>query len=125
LDVIVAGQGSERMCAQVAVVVSNLLTEAATEYDLIIVDAPPMLFLSEPIQMACIADGVLVIGRAGQTDQRAVAAVFATLRRVRANILGLVINRADPSLSSTYRYYNSRSNYVLGISDIEAVMRNG
>jgi len=125
LDVIVAGQGSGRMCAQVAVIVSKLLTEAAREYDLIIVDAPPMLFLSEPIQMACIADGVLVIGRAGQTDQRAVAAVFATLRRVRANILGLVINRADPSSSFSYRNYSSRSNYLLGISGAEAVIRNG
>jgi succinoglycan biosynthesis transport protein ExoP len=125
LDVIVAGSASEHMCAQVAVTVSELLAEAALEYDLIIVDAPPMLFLSEPIQMACIADGVLVIGRAGRTDQRAVAAVFAALRRVQANILGLVINRADQHLSSSYRHRNSARKYAVGIPGLQPGLRRG
>ena len=125
LDVVVAGPSSEHMCARVAVKVSELLLEAEAEYDLVIVDAPPMLFLSEPIQMACITDGVLVIGHAGRTDHRSLTTVFSTLRRVRANIIGLVINRADPSLSSSYRHYNSRHNYVLGISDREAAIKNG
>jgi succinoglycan biosynthesis transport protein ExoP len=125
LDVIVAGSASEHMCAQVAVIVSELLAEAALEYDLIIVDAPPMLFLSEPIQMACIVDGVLVIGRAGRTDQRAVAAVFAALRRVQANILGLVINRADPHLSSSYRHRNSAGKYAVGIPGLQPGLRRG
>jgi succinoglycan biosynthesis transport protein ExoP len=125
LDLIVAGSASEHMCAQVAVIVSELLAEAALEYDLIIVDAPPMLFLSEPIQMACIADGVLVIGRAGRTDQRAVAAVFAALRRVQANILGLVINRADQHLSSSYRHRNSARKYEVGIPGLQPGLRRG
>jgi polysaccharide biosynthesis transport protein len=125
LDVIVAGMASEHMCAQVAVIVSELLAEAVLEYDLIIVDSPPMLFLSEPIQMACIADGVLVVGRAGRTDQRAVAAVFAALRRVQANILGLVINRADPHVSSSYKHRNSARRYAVGIPGLHPGMRRG
>jgi succinoglycan biosynthesis transport protein ExoP len=125
LDVIVAGAASEHMCAQVAVIVSELIAEAAREYELIIVDAPPMLFLSEPIQLACIADGVLVVGRAGRTDQRAVAAVFAALRRVRANILGLVINRAEHRLSSSYRHRSAARRYAVGIPGLRADVRRG
>jgi polysaccharide biosynthesis transport protein len=125
LDVVVAGAASEHMCAQVGVVVSELLTEAAMEYDLIIVDAPPMLFLSEPIQLACIADGVLVVGRAGRTDQRAIAAVFAALRRVQANILGLVINRADPRVSSSYRHHRSAGRYAVGIPGLQPGLKRG
>jgi polysaccharide biosynthesis transport protein len=122
LDVVVAGPSSEHLSARVALKVSEILVEAAPEYDLVIVDAPPMLFLSEPIQLACITDGVLVIGHAGRTDQRSIGTVFATLRRVRANIIGLVINRADPTLSSSYRHYNSRHNSVLGVSGHEATI---
>jgi capsular exopolysaccharide synthesis family protein len=125
LDVVVAGPSSEHLCALVAVKVSELLAEAVKEYDLIIVDAPPMLFLSEPIQLACITDGVLVIGHAGQTDQRSVAAVFSTLRRVRANILGLVINRADPSQSATYKYYSSSHRYLIGLAGNQARAKAG
>ncbi len=115
LDVVVAGRSAEHLYARVALKVSELLAEAVKEYDLIIVDGPPMLFLSEPIQLACLADGVLVIGHAGQTDQRSVAAVFSTLRRVRANILGLVINHTDPSLSAHYKYVRSHYKYALGL----------
>lgn len=124
LDVVVAGSSSQHMYGRVAVKVAELLAEAIKEYDLIIVDAPPMLFLAEPIQLACVTDGVLVVGRAGHTDQRSVAAVFATLRRVKANVLGLVINGADPGQSPTYKHYRASRRYMRRPSTGRAAVRS-
>src|SRR5260221_719863 len=42
-----------------------------SEFDLVIVDAPPALGFPEPIQMATAVDGVAVIALAGQTNRKA------------------------------------------------------
>ena len=62
----------------------EMIDEAAADYDLVIVDAPPLLGFAEPLQMATAVDGVLVVARAGRTTRKAVATVLATLNRVRA-----------------------------------------
>ena len=41
------------------------LDEAASEYNLVVLDAPPLLGFAEPLQMATAVDGVIVVARAG------------------------------------------------------------
>jgi succinoglycan biosynthesis transport protein ExoP len=81
-------------------------------YELIIVDAPPMLGLAEPIEIACITDGVLVIGDAHKTNQRAVVNMVMTFERVHAKMLGLVLNRFKPKMSTSYNHYQEYSSYT-------------
>ena len=66
--------------------------------------------------MATAADGVLIVCRAGETKRKAVAAVVTTLQRVRANILGVVLNRVSYNTSEDgesyyghFRYHNYRA----------------
>jgi len=42
----------------------ELIEEAAREYDLVVLDAPPLLGFAEPLQMAMAVDGVIVVARA-------------------------------------------------------------
>ena len=60
---------------------------------------------AEPLQMAAAADGVLVVARAGQTSRKAVAAVLAMLTRLRARVVGVVLNEVHQELSDSYYYY--------------------
>ena len=90
---------------------STLLEEAAEDYDLVVIDAPPMLGLAEPIQIACAADGVILLAQAGETNQEAVAAALGTLHRLDVNILGLVLNKVRREMSSTYQHYGVYSRY--------------
>jgi len=46
-----------------------------------------------------------VVARAGKTNRRAVANVLATLHRLRARIVGLVLNEVHKELSDSYDYY--------------------
>jgi Mrp family chromosome partitioning ATPase len=56
--------------------------------------------------MATAADGVLIISLAGETRRRAVAEVISVLNRLRANIIGVVLNQVSQNTSSDgYSYY--------------------
>lgn len=88
-----------------------MLEEASVEYDLVILDAPPLLGFAEPLQMASAVDGVIVVARAGRTSRRAVASVLATLHRLRAKVVGLVLNEVHKELSDSYYYYGYYRSY--------------
>ncbi len=117
LDIITSGQLSQRAAHLVGTKMSALLAEAAEDYDLILIDAPPMLGLAEPIQIACAADGVILITQAGQTNQEAVAATLGTLNRLDVKVLGLVLNKVRREMSSSYQHYG-----VYGRYDNDAVL---
>ena len=104
LDVLTAGAASRRAADRLGVVLDQMLVEAEREYDLIIVDAPPLLGFAEPLQMAAVVDGVVVITLAGQTNRRAVERVLSSLRRIRTNVIGVVLNDVREHMSD--RYYN-------------------
>lgn len=111
LDVVPAGTASRRASDLVGSMMVDILDEAAKEYDLILVDAPPLLGFAEAMQVAKSVDGVVVMARAGQTSRRAVATVLATLKRLRANIVGLVLNEVDKSSTNGYYYYSDYRKY--------------
>ncbi|MBV9624281.1 MAG: CpsD/CapB family tyrosine-protein kinase, partial [Acidobacteria bacterium] len=63
------------------------------DFDLVIVDAPPVLAASEAQELAGVADGVLLLTKAGETDAKEVTNAISVLSRARANVVGLVLNQ--------------------------------
>jgi capsular exopolysaccharide synthesis family protein len=101
-----SGPGSHRAADLVGPRLSSLLDEFGKEYDLVILDSPPLLGFAECLQMATAADGVLIVSLAGQTKRKTVAAVVSALHRLRANILGVVLNQVSQHTSADgYSYY--------------------
>ena len=112
LDVLPAGPGSHRAADLIGPRMSELLDEFAKEYVLVILDSPPLLGFAECLQMASAADGVLIVSRAGETKRKTVATVVSTLQRIRANIVGVVLNRVTQQTSSEgYSYYGYHYRY--------------
>ncbi len=111
LDVLAAGPPSRRAGDLVGRGIVELLEAATSEYDLVILDAPPLLGFAEPLQMATAVDGVIVVARAGQTSRKSVATVLATLNRLRAKVVGLVLNQVHKELSESYYYYGYYRSY--------------
>jgi succinoglycan biosynthesis transport protein ExoP len=89
----------------------RILEEAAQEYDLIILDSPPLIGFPEPLQMAATVDGVLVVTRAGHTNRKGVATVLSTLNRLHAHVVGVVLNEVTPDMSDSYYYHDYYSRY--------------
>ncbi len=111
LDILPAGPPSRRASDLVGRGLTQVLEEASSQYDLVILDAPPLLGFAEPLQMATSVDGVIVVTRAGETSRKAINSVITTLSRLRANILGVVLNEVHQGMSSSYYYYGHYGNY--------------
>jgi polysaccharide biosynthesis transport protein len=111
LHILAAGPPSRRASDLIGRGLAELLEEASSDYDLVVLDAPPLLGFAEPLQMATAVDGVIVVARAGQTSRKAVAMVLATLNRLRAKIVGLVLNEVHKELSDSYYYYGYYRSY--------------
>jgi capsular exopolysaccharide synthesis family protein len=111
LDVLTAGPASRRAADRLGSVLDKLLAEAEKDYDLIIIDAPPLLGFAEPLQIAAIVDGVVVITMAAQTNRNAVASVLSSLKRIKTNVIGVVLNEVREDMSDRYYYYGYYGKY--------------
>jgi capsular exopolysaccharide synthesis family protein len=111
LDVITAGPPSRRAADMIGALLGPMMEEMAREYDLVVLDAPPLLGFAESLQMASSADGVIVVTLAGETNRKAVAAAISTLNHLRANVVGLVLNQAKKNHSDQYYYYGYYGKY--------------
>jgi polysaccharide biosynthesis transport protein len=111
LDVLPAGPPSRRAADGVGTALKQVLAEAADDYDLVICDAPPLLGFAESLQIASLVDGVVVVALAGQTERPAVASVLASLKRLKANVIGLVLNEVRSDMSERYYYYGYYGKY--------------
>jgi len=113
LSLLPAGRGSHRAADLIGPRLATLLNEFEQEYDLVVLDTPPLLGFAESLQMVAAADGVLIVSRAAETKRRAVAEVIETLRRVRANIVGVILNQVSRNTSAEgyYPYYGYHGKY--------------
>ena len=99
----------------------SLLDELSRRYDFVLLDAPPGLGFADVPLLARLAGGVLFVIRAGETPRKAAAQATEHLLRLRARMLGVVLNGVRTggpgyysSYYSTYGYYGYRSDEETG-----------
>ncbi|MBI3009544.1 MAG: CpsD/CapB family tyrosine-protein kinase [Candidatus Omnitrophica bacterium] len=84
----------------------RLLATLKSQFDLVIIDAPPLLPVADPGILASQGDSVLLIVRAGKTQRKTVAQAQELLQRAKAKILGCVLTHVEYYLPGYYRYYH-------------------
>lgn len=82
-----------------------LLTELASSVDLILIDTPPLLAVSDPLVIATNVDGVMLVCRAGQTRLDALRRAAASLQQGAVRIVGTVVNQQSGRGADGYYYY--------------------
>ncbi len=87
--------GSERMTE---------LLDSIEDYDMIIIDSPPVNVVADPLMLSSLVDGVLVIIEANSTSRSLVARTRDLLMEVNANVLGAVVNKLNVRRAG-YGYY--------------------
>ena len=117
LDILPAGPSTRRASDLMGMGLAELIEEATREYDLVVLDAPPLLGFAEPLQMATAVDGVIVVARAGDTSRKALSSVITTLARLRANLVGVVLNEVHREVSAGYYYYYGHYSKYYGRKD--------
>lgn len=87
--------GSKRM----EKVIQRLLDDA----DMLILDAPPVMTVTDAVVLGTKVDGVLLVVSAGKTKREHAQRAIERLRRVNANVVGAVLNNAP--LDASFRSY--------------------
>ena len=83
---------------------ADLLAELAKRYDLVILDAPPLLPVTDAAILSTAADGAILVARHGTIKREQVADSADALRQVNARIFGTVLNFVPMRKRRKYGY---------------------
>jgi capsular exopolysaccharide synthesis family protein len=85
---------------------SSLLSKWREQYDLVLIDTPPAMHITDARVIGALADGVVLVARAGQTTRDSLLAIQERLTEDRIHLLGCILTDWDPSRSPySYPYY--------------------
>jgi len=82
----------------------ELLSFYQEQYDIVILDSPPLLPVTDSSIISQHADGTLIVSRSGQTTFEFLEKGIKILRERKARPLGIVINAADTTKGHYYYY---------------------
>lgn len=75
----------------------GLIKQLAQEFDLVLIDTPCLLSVTDAAVIGPLADGVVLVVCRGQSRREDVRAALAQLSDVRANAIGVIVNRGEAS----------------------------
>jgi len=82
----------------------KVLSIMREEFDIIYIDVPPVLAVTDPIIISKKADAIIFIVKAGATAKKAVARAYGSLKNSGANIIGTVLNNMDTGIGYYHKY---------------------
>src|SRR5699024_6415770 len=85
----------------------QVLAEAKQYYDLIIIDSPPVVPVSDAQLLANLGDGSLLVIGSRQTEYESAEKAIEALERSTSKILGIVRNGREKKDSNSYYYYHA------------------
>lgn len=95
--------------------IRSLIDDARDRYDLILLDAPPVLAFADALVLSLCADGAIMVVRWGQTSSRVVLSALKALRAYNVRVLGGVVTQVktrgltsrDGSHAQIYQNYSN------------------
>ena len=99
----------------------EVLSLLVTMYDVVIVDSPPVLPVSDSQLLSTMVDGVVVVINSRKTSKQQVRAACTKLEFARAKIFGVVLNQVDVR-HPDYKYYSHYYRRYSEPSDDEAII---
>jgi len=82
------------------------MTALAERFDWILIDSPPVLVVTDAVDLARAADGVLLVARAARTSYDVARRAQAAFSKSR--ILGFVLNDVKDAPGAAYEYYSGQ-----------------
>lgn len=92
---------------------SGLLAALREDFDMLLIDTPPMLHMADARVLGNCSDGVILVVRAGQTERETAQAAARRLAADGTTVLGVVLNDWNPRQTGEsgygeyYKYYDS------------------
>lgn len=90
----------------------ELIKMAREKFDVVIIDAPPVLVVTDALILASKADRVVLVTAMNDTNKNFVIESKNSLEKVNAKLAGVILNKAKVTKSSYYRYGYYSNSYV-------------
>lgn len=87
---------------------TRFLEEVSRQYDQVLIDTPPVIAVTDAQVLASKVDGVILVVNAGKTNKDIVVKAKQQLQHVKANLLGVVLNKKEMKGDSYYYYYGGK-----------------
>ncbi|SDK72536.1 CpsD/CapB family tyrosine-protein kinase [Halanaerobium congolense] len=84
----------------------DLIKKCKKESAITIIDAPPLLLVTDALLLSQKVDGVIMVAETNQTKKEVFTKGIERLQQVNANILGTILNKYPVNKSSYYTYEN-------------------
>lgn len=84
---------------------ADLVRTFRDQYDIVIIDSPPLLPVTDAAVLSGCSDGVLLVVRSAKTSTTQVTGALRALAAVDARLLGCVLNMVPALQSEPYYYY--------------------
>jgi tyrosine-protein kinase Etk/Wzc len=89
----------------------GILAEAHEAYDVVIIDAPPVLAAADAAIWATIADGTILVYQVGKIARGALKRAKVQIDNVKARIIGVVLNGLKAEISPGFEYHEKYDYY--------------
>lgn len=83
----------------------ELLNELINTYDIVLLDSPPVLYITDTQILSAIAQGTILVTAYGKSEKAAVLSAKENIQKVGGKILGVVINKMPIKKNDTYYEY--------------------
>ena len=93
---------------------AKLVTEAAAQFDRVVIDSAPILAVSDTLLMTPLVQTVCVVVRANKTPRNAVQRALGMLTGAGGRPAGIILNRLPRRRGAGYYYYYASPGYGKG-----------
>ncbi|WP_312039471.1 CpsD/CapB family tyrosine-protein kinase [Macrococcoides bohemicum] len=83
----------------------ELIASFEQYFDIIIIDTPPVLAVTDAVIMSTVADGTILVTNVEINNKHHLVKAKEVLQKSDANILGIVLNNVEKSSKDDYYYY--------------------
>jgi polysaccharide biosynthesis transport protein len=97
-----------------SVQMSTSIAQWSQEYDLVIIDAPPLTVAADAAILGTQAGGLVFVLRPGVADKESVEYAQEILTQSKLKVLGMVLNGVDLDKQSRYNHYYYASQTIRG-----------
>ncbi|MGF1474611.1 MAG: GumC family protein [Geminicoccaceae bacterium] len=92
----------------------EVVGQAARDYDMVILDSPPVMVVSDPLALARIAGLTLMVVRWNQTPRSLAKTALTKLHASAATMVGVVLSQVDMPRHASYGFGDFPHGYVKG-----------
>ncbi len=101
----------------------EFMKEAYQHYDIIILDAPPILPVVDATEIGPLVDGVIIVYTVGKIGRGVLKRAKTSMDNIHANVWGIILNNVKPEAGPDYFKYHTQ--YYYGPQDETSPPKHG